>query len=728
MGIPSPPRVRFAEQDRQSEIRLPSDDLSRRRESEPLTTSPLPLRIARSRPRQISKGTALAIRYALEAVIFPNHLTPDLIEENASMSDLTGGGPSTLAGTGRSGNSGGTTRMYQSSAAPVSAGIRAPTVIMRERVERERRKRELEAQREMDRANEEDKGLLEDEGQRRAEKKPAVAAGIPPDRGNVDDGYRGSGSAQQPGQRASNGSQRTGGASGSGANIRPESTSQGRGQGGSGQDSGTASGDRPRGGQPRPVRAAQPSGPTQVPQGPSQPPPPQAADTSSANATRRTTPSFPQAFERWESLSAHWEGLTSYWLRRIDENSREIQRDPISAQLARQVQDLSAAGANLFHAVVDLQRLRVSSQKKFQRWLFEMRAEQERSQEMQGMLEATLQEERRGRTEAIGDAVAREREKLNSEKLVAEMRRELHISKEEARRAWEELGRREQEERERTASLREGQPTIVGGVQVVPMIQTAPTRHTSTATRERPPTREGPYAGGPGPGAMGGQSVAPAPPLVPAPADDMSYPQSVRGQRGAEIPRVTESSSAQSRAAITSPTPTTESPGPVFSEPPANQATTSAGFYQQQHGTTLHQTEALSSEGTYSDVEYEIESSGQFRRDSRGHRVRYEAGGSDDDTDEFDLTGSRDAAHLQQYGHAPTSGPEYLPTSRAVSTGRHEGMYVTGPPVVGPADYSGQGYGTSPVWDSVARHHHPTRLSDVLEEDEKSSTVVSRRE
>ena len=95
------------------------------------------------------------------------------------------------------------------------------------------------------------------------------------------------------------------------------------------------------------------------PQDRQEPAPPQAP------AAVQSRSSFPHAFERWETLSAHWEGLTSFWIRRLEENSNEVNREPISQQLARQVTDLSAAGANLFHAVVELQRLRASSERKF---------------------------------------------------------------------------------------------------------------------------------------------------------------------------------------------------------------------------------------------------------------------------------------------------------------------------------------------------------------------------
>jgi hypothetical protein len=47
--------------------------------------------------------------------------------------------------------------------------------------------------------------------------------------------------------------------------------------------------------------------------------------------------------------------------------------------MSRQITDLAAAGANLFQALIELQRLRASSERKFQRWFFETRADQERA-------------------------------------------------------------------------------------------------------------------------------------------------------------------------------------------------------------------------------------------------------------------------------------------------------------------------------------------------------------
>ncbi|ETI27589.1 hypothetical protein G647_00038 [Cladophialophora carrionii CBS 160.54] len=232
-------------------------------------------------------------------------------------------------------------------------------------------------------------------------------------------------------------------------------------------------------------------------------PPPQPAQQPGAQAVGAAGRSrFPNAFERWEDLSAHWEGIVSSFIHRMEENANELAGKPIDRQMARQIDDLSRAGANLFHAVVELQRLRASSERKFQRWFFETRHEQEQAQERQAQLENQLRAEREARTVSSSSIEQVRAEKTKAEELVREMRRELQISKEEARRAWEELGRREQEERERTIALRSGEPTLIGGVQVVPM-QGLPSRQ---GTLQRPQTRDGPTAGA-GPTTMSGQQL-----------------------------------------------------------------------------------------------------------------------------------------------------------------------------------------------------------------------------
>jgi hypothetical protein len=370
-----------------------------------------------------------------------------------------------------------------------------------------------------------------------------------------------------------------------------------------------------------------------------------------ANDPTKPRNSFPHAFERWETLSAHWEGLTSYWIRKLEQNKDDINRDPMSQQLARQVTDLSAAGANLFHAVVELQRLRASSERKFQRWFFETRSELERAHEVNAMLEAALEKERRDREQAIREAVDHERGVSKSQKQLVEMRKELSISKEEARRAWEELGRREQEERDRTLSLQSGHPTVVGGVQVVPMTQGGgPSRHSSTR-------------------------------------EQASY------QSDYQRPTYSIEQGAQGRG-----------------QTAGGSSSSGQGQYQSGHQEEPSRRPGAGSEGGYSEGEYLIDAQGNFILDPDGHKIPFAAPpstytGSDLDPEDYDTPATTNPSGAN------------MPSSTSAPQGQWTGTYSN------PQDYSGQGYGT-PGWETVPRHHHPTRLSDVIEEDDERSRTT----
>ncbi|KAH6706229.1 hypothetical protein BKA61DRAFT_679404 [Leptodontidium sp. MPI-SDFR-AT-0119] len=716
-GISPPPRVRFAQNRRRSEG-LTHDFDEELASSTPLASSLHYSPEAERRPHRaprISRTTASAILYTLEeALRQPNPFTSDFVEENASMSDLIGGGPG-ATGNGRSGNG----RAQPPPGTTGSPGLKGPREIMRERNAREARKRAENEQKEaLERARAaEEARLLEQERRRSAERRAAAAAGAAAQQRASGESRQRTSGGTAAGQRASDGSQQR-------RSDPPQEELQGLGSGGraigGGESAPTA--------RPRPTNQQQPQAPRPVP-GTSRPrPAAQAGPEGGPDLTPQpaTRSSFPHAFERWETLSAHWEGLTAFWIRRLEENSSDLNRDPLSQQLSRQVTDLSAAGANLFHAVVELQRLRASSERKFQRWFFETRAEQERAQEVQAVLESNLETERQERATAINEAVAKEREKTNVAKQLAEMKRELQISKEEARRAWEELGRREQEERDRTAALKDGRPTLIGGVQVVPMMQGVPSRQTSA----RDPSRDTQYA-----------TIDAPEPEGPIDDSDIAYQQYARSQRSEPADPFTETrTSSRPTATSTRPTAYTEDSLPTHpaftnsehSAAPAVQPASTSAFYQQHQGTSLHpdptyrQPSVPSEAGAMSEEEYEIDSQGQFIRDARGNRIRYQGPPSDADTDEYDVASEREReqANLQRYGQVsgveyghgptPTSGPGRAPTSN---------------PTIGePVDYSGQGYGAAaPEWAAVPRHHHPTRLSDVLEEDERSRTSAGQR-
>ncbi|KAF8538013.1 hypothetical protein BDD12DRAFT_929620 [Trichophaea hybrida] len=92
--------------------------------------------------------------------------------------------------------------------------------------------------------------------------------------------------------------------------------------------------------------------------------------------------------------------------------------------------------------------------------VFETRADQEQAGEISSALECCLQVERQRRADAMAQIKKLEEKNMAMETRVDEMRLESQIKKKECERAWEELGRREQEEREIITSLKGGHPAL----------------------------------------------------------------------------------------------------------------------------------------------------------------------------------------------------------------------------------------------------------------------------
>ncbi|KAL9127904.1 MAG: hypothetical protein Q9217_003314 [Psora testacea] len=698
-----------------------------------------------SRSTRISKHTAQAILYALEAIRGdpegrlgspeasisgdqpqqwkPKPFTPNIAEENASMSDLPGG----VASNARTQNGGGLGPVPVPQAPGGDTGrATPPTEIMARRRARDARRREEERQR-----------REQNEAQRRAQEQATVdqdnrtaSAGVDPS------GERASyrrvsartstgDTAGQPTVNERRASDRGSGGSNRGPDPSSIGTFNGRDRFSAVPQDGSATVTQPRTrqrgatlstGQPRPVQtqpaaARAASGPAlgsiesqtqQTPRAgiaqsrldrPGGVPSAQPQGASESQ-TRSNTSSFPHAFERWEQLSSHWEGLTSFWIRRLEQNKEDLDREPLNQQMARQVTDLSAAGANLFHAVVELQRLRASSERKFQRWFFETRAEQERARETQAKLEEQLRSERQARTETATNSARYDNEikaayaaKSVTDVQVKEMRRELAISKDEARRAWEELGRREQEERDRTKSLRDGQITVVGGLQVVPMAQT-PSRQ---GTANRSSTRDGPASSTPLPVQVESTSNEPGyTTYEPARSDTDTDPFTESGRTNAELPPASSSQTYQQTSnppmVATHPpsqnrrttTTTTTTSGPTYlrygPDGPSLPSTTqpSTSFYQHS-GTSLQadmspQRGAEGNEQSYvpsispspSQDEYEMDSLGEILRDSAGNPVISRRGLGSEDSDEYNVTEQleRERMYGRSYGSG-ISGAEY---------------------------------------------------------------------
>lgn len=489
-------------------------------------------------------------------------------------------------------------------------------------------------------------------------------------------------------------------------------------------------------------------------------PPVIASPTGDAAQPRANVSSFPHTFQRWEDLSAHWEGMTSYWLRKLELHADEIGNDLTMKQLSHHVTDLSQAGGNLFHAVVELQRLRASAERKFQRWFFDARREQALAQDEIQRLHDELDAERLVGTGATARADLDRR--LDESNIViydlnhrnAELKRELQIAKEEARRAWEELGRREQEERDRQLSLREGHPIYIGGVQVQPM-QGSVSRGPST--REGPyqavspigpgqmdpaygtydpqqpsPTNSDPYAGTqPQPRTQSGTQYLPYnPEILQSPLQDFS-------NRG--IPQLTAAAQAgHSRSYSGSSLPT------------ANQASSSR-FYQQPVS-YLHQGQELPS--VSGSQNYPVEARGSYRENDKLERDEYgtlrldkegrdRGSGStayryshlsregqgehdEDDDEEGDLPIFEAPEQIAQFGR--------IHSRNASNVSNRSGpiLTTTGPPASQPrslpepsVDYQSEGPGESAGWESQTRfQQHNTRLSDVVEEPDDMRTYT----
>jgi hypothetical protein len=686
---------------------------------------------------RVSRRTAEAIRFVLEeALRVPYPFTPDTPEENAAMSDLTAQRPA----NGARANPG---------PVPVTqadrSNIRTPQMIMNERRQREAARRQQSEADELRKQDEERRKSVE----RRAQAVAGVAATQSAAHGSplrpvnqYDQQPPAGGAPPQPERMLPTMSQPPDATAGA-QYARPRANSQSQQQPRAAQPPATsAAAPTAESRRPPPAQhARRPSGNAPPPSAAAQQRAPPPASSVTTQPRDSTVSNFPHAFERWETLSSHWEGLTSYWIRRLEQNTDEVRREPLAQQMSRQITDLSAAGANLFHAVVELQRLRASSERKFQRWFHEHRQDQEKAQEREAQFEQTLKTERDARIAMETDLERLTTEKKNAERAVIEMKRELQISKEEARRAWEELGRREQEERDRTFSLREGQPTVVGGVQVLPM--------TPGMGSDRPQSDDM-YSG-----IQDGRDIEQHYSYEDpqSPTDTDPFTESTRhGHREQDIPSLASGlyvpSGAAARGSTASSQP--QMPSPLQpqrattsqSQAPVQPTSRPEDFYQQPES-YLHGERPTSSQpddtrsyvpSSVDEDEYALDSRGRYILDDAGHRVPLRSLQSPM-SDEYDVTEDRrrELAHLQHYGTATASpgryattggGHGYTPQDDVDDDGEEEEMHGHGyAAAAARPDYSGDGYGDE--WIGM-RHHHPTRLSDVPEEDERSRASPSR--
>jgi hypothetical protein len=215
----------------------------------------------------------------------------------------------------------------------------------------------------------------------------------------------------------------------------------------------------------------------------------------------------------------------------------------------------------------------------------------------------------------------------------------------------------------------------------VPMVSGLPSRHNTT----RPQTRDGPYPGGPTATAMATDAYG-------KPADP--------------------SSSGQYYQDGTPMSPTGSDPfiEPKKTDPPASKLPYPAPLYEHANPTVPYPGPATS------------------EPDDRSYVGSSEAGDDDyahyshDPQGQFSYPPGPSSEGSEEYDHHPAG--DYMPDASYTSAASSAPLEAPHPPTSA-ADYSGAGWG--PGWESMTpRHRHPTRLSDVLEEDEPSRTSPSR--
>lgn len=738
---------------------------------------------------RISQGRASAILYTLEeALRNPKPFSDDVEELNAPMSDLTRGAGGTSGPTSRT--YGGTERATpgQASASAETSRIRTPRQILNARQARQRG--EQDASRRDNEAEavsaEEEKQLAEQETQRRIDlerrrsaERRANAAGLPGQQ--RDSGYRTAGSTvggrtpgsaayntptvTAPGEPVSSGQYVHSGPYYPNTTADPSTTggrsTRARGAATAQQLAGQAQQMPPSSSyaqQPYSQSQLQPQ--TRASAGASYPPSsgqsaqPQPTAQSSIQPQQQPQSSFPHAFERWEQLSATWEGITSSLVRKLEsEVARSGPLPPDQAAMSRQITDLSAAGANLFHAVVELQRLRASSERKFQRWFFETRSQQEAYTEEIARLERDNEITRSDLEQARGQ-LQTARVDPSVENRLQEARRELNISKWEAKRAWEELGRREEKELIQQQDLREGKAVFVGGVQVLP------SSVVSRGASLRQPGTGDIYSTQTPPGAEAYQYQE------PSPTDTDPFTES----RQRAQPMYASPGQPGLPPSIPQPQQTTQMPRGAAPGPSGQQ-----GFYTQPQ-TFLHEqrkqpqppipSRSAGSESVEDDPP-ELDQYGNIRFDQEGRPIPFRGvpstntepipsipttfaggGGGTPGMPSSSMTMPPppippSALRQERQQTQPLDPPEVISSpessepeedddydahqrrrAQRYTQAQTQGGVPAGSEV-SPADYEGEGFGSGQGWEEMesSRHHHPTRLSDVMEEeDERSRT------
>jgi len=189
---------------------------------------------------------------------------------------------------------------------------------------------------------------------------------------------------------------------------------------------------------------------------------------------------------------------------------------------------------------------------------------------------------------------------------------------------------------------------------------------------------------------------------------------------------------------------TSSSPGqsslPSSAPYPPGAASSSSGRFYQHEGSALHaggpaaseaddRSYLPSTEGSEpGDDEDAGEADGSYHHGVPGGRIAYPptmSEGSDEEEEEEEDPHEGEPPYSHPSSHPSASGSGYESVPATSGPPPPQGYPPQQQP--GGVDYSGSSWGPGVGWESMTpRHRHPTRLSDVPEEDERSRTNPSR--
>ncbi|KAK9476216.1 hypothetical protein V1514DRAFT_197650 [Lipomyces japonicus] len=150
----------------------------------------------------------------------------------------------------------------------------------------------------------------------------------------------------------------------------------------------------------------------------------------------------------WDAICADVEGISGYWIQRLNAHETNITKKPRAAQLNTMVEGLTTTGMALLTAVVELQKRRAETNAKYAEWYEDYSQERARMAQLAQDMDEEMDHERGLRADLITQLEQATEAEANQRWMLEESRRELQAARLECRRAWAEVARLEEQQRQ----------------------------------------------------------------------------------------------------------------------------------------------------------------------------------------------------------------------------------------------------------------------------------------